>query len=145
MILSRRHALSVGLALACLPRRAFAGQSRTPTDWLSQWLAAFNDPGAAVYPDFVRRNIPSLVPYLDEDLGVREASGGLVLLRSELTAPREITAWMRDRNWDRFSKVVLSIGDDTIDDLSFAGAPAPPGFAVRRMSEMKAVGALARK
>lgn len=145
MILSRRYVLGGGLALACLPRRASAAQPLTPADWLSGWLAAFNDPGGAAYSDFVRRNIPNLVPYLEEDLGVREASGGLVLLRSEQTAPREITAWVRDRNWDRFSKVVLSIGDDTIDDLSFTGAPAPSGFAIGRMSEAEALGALRRK
>jgi CubicO group peptidase (beta-lactamase class C family) len=145
MILSRRHVLGAGLMLACLPRRAFAARPLTPADWLSRWLAAFNDPGAAAYPGFVRRNIPNLVPYLDEDLGMREASGGLVLLRSELTAPREITAWTRDRHWDRFSKVVLSIGDDVIDDVSFAGAPEPSGFTVRRLSEAQALRALARK
>ncbi|MCW6531031.1 beta-lactamase family protein [Sphingomonas sp. MMSM20] len=145
MILSRRYVLGGGLALACLPRHASAAQPLTPADWLSGWLAAFNDPGGATYPDFVRRNIPNLAPYLEEDLGVREASGGLVLLRSEQTAPREITAWVRDRNWDRFSKVVLSIGDNTIDDLSFTGAPAPPSFAVRRMGEAEALRALRRK
>jgi len=145
MILSRRHVLGAGLMLASLPRTAFAARPRTPAEWLAQWLIAFNDPGAAVYPDFVRRNIPNLVPYLDEDLGMREASGGLVLLRSEQTAPREITAWTRDRNWDRFSKVVLSIGDDAIDDLSFAAAPEPPDFVIRRMSEAQTLRALARK
>lgn len=145
MILSRRYVLGAGLTLACLPQYALATRPRTPADWLARWLAAFNDPDAAVYPDFVRRNIPNLIPYLDEDLGMREASGGLVLLRSEQTAPREITAWTRDRNWDRFSKVVLSIGDDAIDDVSFAGAPEPPGFTVRRMSEVQAVRSLAGK
>src|SRR5687768_3116469 len=116
MILSRRQVLGGGAALAWLPRRALAEHPLTPTDWLSRWLAAFNDPGAAAYSDFIRRNIPSLVPYLDEDLGVREASGGFVLLRSEQIGSREITAWVRDRNWDRFSKVVLSIGDGIIED-----------------------------
>lgn len=144
MILSRRHVLGAGLTLACLSPRA-AARELTPADWLARWMAAFNDPDAAVYPDFVRRNIPNLAPYLDEDLGMREASGGLILLRSEQTAPGEITAWTRDRNWDRFSKVVLSVGDDVIDDLSFAGAHEPRGFAVRRMSEVQALRALARK
>jgi D-alanyl-D-alanine carboxypeptidase len=118
----------------------------TPADWLSRWLAAFNDPGAAIYPDFLKRNIPSLVPYLEEDLAVCEASGGgFVLLRSEQTGPREITAWVRDCNWDCFSKVVLSIGDGIIDDLSFTGALEPPGLDIRRMSERKALGALRGK
>ncbi len=145
MILSRRNVLGAGLTLACLPRRAFAASSIPAATWLSRWLAAFNDPRGDTYPDFVRRHIPDLVPYLDEDLGVREASGGLVLLRTELATPRQITAWVRDRNWDRFSKVALSIGDNAIEDLSFAGAPVPPGFSVRRMSEAKVLHALAGK
>lgn len=145
MILSRRHVLAGGLAFASLPRRAFAAQPLTPADWLSRWLDAFNDPRAGIYPDFVRQRIPSLVPYLEEDLGVREASGGFVLLRSEQTGPQEITAWVRDRNWDRFSQVVLSIGDNFIDDLSFAGAPEPPGFSIGRMSEAATLQTFRRK
>jgi len=145
MILSRRYVLGAGLTLACLPRHAFAAQSPTPADWLSRWLAAFNDSGAAIYPEFVRRNIPSILPWLEEDLAAREASGGFVLLRSEQAAPREVTAWVRDRNWERFSKVVLAIGDDGIDDLSFAGAPPPPGFVIRRTSEDEALSALRGK
>lgn len=145
MILPRRHVLGGGLALACFPRRAFAAQPLAPADWMSRWLAAFNDPGAAAYSEFVRLNIPSLVPYLDEDLGVREASGGFILLRSEQTGGQEITAWVRDRNWERFSKVVLSIGDGIIDDLSFTGAPEPPGLVVPRMSEVQTLHAFRQK
>lgn len=145
MNLSRRHVLCTGLALAGLPRCAFAAQSLTPADWLSLWMTAFNDPGAIIYPEFVARNIPSLVPYLDEDLGVREASGGFTLLRSEQTGPREITAWVRDRNWDRFSKVVLTIGNGIIDDLSFSGSPEPAGFIVQRTREREVLRALRGK
>ena len=145
MILSRRHVLGAGLTLACLPRPAFAAQSQTPAHWLSRWLAAFNDSRADIYPDFVRRNIPSLLPWLEEDLATREASGGFVLLRSEQTAPREITTLLRDRNWDRFSRAVLAIGDGGIDDLSFASASPPPGFVIRRRSEGEALRALRGK
>lgn len=146
MTLSRRRVLGAGLALACLPRasRAAAG-AQTPSEWLARWLAAFNDPRASAYPDFVKAHLPGLLPYLDEDLGVREASGGFDLLRTEQTGPAEITAWVRDRHWDRFSKVVLSIGDKGIDDLSFAGAPAPAGFAVTRTAEQEALDALRGK
>lgn len=69
MSLSRRHVLGAGLILGSLPRTVFAARPHTPAEWLAEWLTAFNDPGSAVYPDFVRRNIPNLVPYLDEDLG----------------------------------------------------------------------------
>jgi CubicO group peptidase (beta-lactamase class C family) len=145
MLLSRRDVVAGGLTLACLPGRAIAAAPLAPANWLSQWLAAFNDPDAAAYPSFVRRHIPGLLPYLDEDLAVREASGGLDLLRSESPAPQEVTAWVRDRNWDRFSKVTLSIGDAAIDDVSFAGAPPPVGFSVPRLGEARALRGLAAK
>ena len=144
MMFSRRHVLG-GLVFASAARGVSAAEPSTPGEWLHRWLAAFNDPDASAYPDFVRRNIPDLVPYLDEDLGMREASGGLVFLRSEQTGPREITAWLRDRNWDRLSKAVLSIGEGKIDDLAFLGASEPPGSVIPRMDEQEALQALRQK
>lgn len=114
-------------------------------EWLARWLEAFNGTRASTYADFVRAHSPTLVPYLDDDLGLREASGGFVLLRSEETGPREITAWVRDRRWDRFSRVVLSIGEDRIDDVSFLSAPPPADFKVRRLSERSTLDQLHRK
>lgn len=149
MTLTRRKFVGASLALASFARSA-RGSDAAPTavgprQWLAQWLAAFNSTRASDYAAFVHGHIPTLVPYLDDDLGVREAAGGFILLRSEETAPREITAWVRDRNWDRFSRVVLTIGDGRIDDLSFLGAPTPADFAVRRLSERDALGQLRRK
>lgn len=143
MTLSRRRVLGGGLALAYLPRPALAAPSPTPRDWLERWLAAFNDPHASTYPDFVRQYVPSLLPYLDEDLGLREASGGFVLLRGEQTGPREITALVRDRNWDRVSKVILAIGDDVITDLSFTGASE--ASTIERLDEGAALDELLRR
>lgn len=149
MTLTRRKFVGASLALTSFSRLARAGDA-APTaigarKWLAQWLAAFNSARASDYAAFVHVRIPTLVPYLDDDLGVREASGGFILLRSEETAPREITAWVRDRNWDRFSRVVITIGDGRIEDLSFLGAPPPADFAVRRLSERDALGQLRRK
>ncbi|MFL6601764.1 MAG: serine hydrolase domain-containing protein [Steroidobacteraceae bacterium] len=149
MTLTRRNFVGASLALACISRSARAAEAAPigieSRQWLARWLAAFNSARASTYAAFVRAHMPSLVPYLDEDLGVRETAGGFILLRSEETTPREITAWVRDRNWDRFSRVVLTIGDGRIEDLSFVGAPAPANFAVRRLSERNALGQLRRK
>lgn len=140
MTLSRRHLLGAGLALTCCP---YGARSATPPgDWLRRWLTAFNDAGAATYPAFVKQHAPSLLPYLDEDLGVREASGGFVLLGSE-AEDREVTALVRDRNWDRLSSVTLSIGDDKLDDIAFAAPPAAAGgAAIPRLREADALRAL---
>lgn len=149
MSLTRRRFLGAALTLACLPPFPRAADARSgdagPRQWLDRWLAAFNSDRAGVYAEFVRSHIPTLVPYLDDDLGLREASGGFALLRSQETGPREITAWMRDRNWDRFSKVVLAIGDERIDDVSMLGAPVPADFSVRRLGERDALAQLRNK
>lgn len=146
MQLSRRHVLGAGLALACLPRKAGAARASTARVLLRKWLAAFNAPRLSTYRDFARANLPAdLLPYLDEDLGVVEASGGFQLLRSEDTAAGEITAWVRDRHWDRFSKVMLSTANGKIGDLSFGGAPTPVGFTVKRLGETQAIEAVRTK
>lgn len=146
MNLTRRDLIAAPV-LACLVRPAWAASTTdlAPSQWLARWLAAFNDARASTYAEFVRAHVPTLVPYLDDDLGVREASGGFTLVRSEQTAPREITAWVRDRHWDRFSKVVLSIGHERIDDIAFLGAPPPGDVAIPRLSEREALAQLAKK
>jgi D-alanyl-D-alanine carboxypeptidase len=146
---TRRDFLGAALSLACLPRISVASDAAPvapgPAQWLERWLAAFNGRSASAYADFVRSHIPTVVPYLDDDLGVREASGGFLVLRVEQSAVREITAWVRDRRWERYSRVVLTAGEGRIDDLSFLSAPAPADFALPRLSERDALDALRRK
>ncbi|NIK90016.1 CubicO group peptidase (beta-lactamase class C family) [Rhizomicrobium palustre] len=103
--------------------------------WLQRWLAAFNAPDIATYAAFVKTNIPDLAPYIDEDLGVREASGGYDLLRSEETGAGEITAFVRDHNWGRFSKVVLSLDTHGISDVRFSGATDPREAVLPRLGK----------
>jgi len=149
MALTRRDFLGTALMLGFTPRLSWAADAAAMADdghqWLARWLAAFNDARASTYVDFVHAHVPSLVPYLDDDLGLREASGGFVLLGSEPTGPGEIAARLRDRRWDRFSRVVLSIGKDRIDDLSFQGAQPPADFRVRRLAERDAIDGLRLK
>lgn len=147
MRITRRSFVGASLVLASFPFRVRAVDSApaTASRWLDRWLEAFNSRRASAYAEFVRAYLPALVQYIDDDLAVREASGGFVLLKSEETGPQEITAWVRDRNWDRFSKVVLTTRDGHIDDLSFSGAPTPADFEIRRLGERDALGELRRK
>lgn len=147
MRITRRNFVGATLMLASVPfwARAVDSAPATARQWLDRWLKAFNSRRASAYAEFVRAYLPALVQYVDDDLAVREASGGFVLLRSEETGPHEITAWVRDRNWDRFSKVVLTTRDGHIDDLSFSGAPTPADFKIGRLGERDALGELRRK
>lgn len=120
------------------PAQAQAADTGVPAAWLERWLAAFNDPDLRVYQRFVQANAPTVSPYLDDDLAVREATGGFELLNSEPTAPGEITALVRDRAWDRRSTVVLhASGPERLDDISFGAAPA--GAPVPRLDEAAAL------
>jgi CubicO group peptidase (beta-lactamase class C family) len=111
-----------------------------------QWLAAFNGDDPAAYRAFIQARLPDALPYVDEDLATREASGGFTVLRASLTAPGELTVWVQDRAWDRFSKVVLTTGaDGGMTDLVFAGAAPPDGFRIARLGEAQAVAALTSK
>ncbi|MDG2523642.1 serine hydrolase [Caulobacter segnis] len=111
--------------------------------WLKRWLAAFNDPDLRIYKQFVETLAPSVRPYVDDDLSVREVTGGFQLVSSQVTGANEITAIMKDRAWDRRSKVVLTAtGGEKLDDIAFAGAP---GEALQRLDERLAIAASVEK
>ncbi|MDI3288716.1 serine hydrolase domain-containing protein [Polyangium sp. 15x6] len=112
--------------------------------WLERWLAAFNDPDLGVYKRFVETLAPTVRPYVDDDLAVREITGGFELLSSQVTGPQEITAWVKDHAWDRRSKVVLTAsGPDKLDDIAFAGAPAEG--TIQRLDQASALAAVKTK
>jgi len=114
--------------------------------WFRRWLAVFNGQDPTAYRAFIQARLPDALPYVDEDLATREASGGFTVLRASLTASGELTAWVQDRAWDRFSKVVVTAGPDGgLADIAFSGATAPDGFAIPRLGESGAVAALTGK
>lgn len=96
--------------------------------WLRRWLAAFNDTNLRTYKAFVETYAPSAAPYLDEDLSLRETTGGFELVSARVTAPNEIAALVQDRAWSRRSRVVLQAAEEhALDDISFAGlGPGDP-------------------
>lgn len=114
--------------------------------WFRQWLAVFNGDDPAAYRAFIQARLPDALPYVDEDLATREASGGFIVLRARLAGPGELTVWVQDRTWDRFSKVMVTAGPDGgLADIAFSGAAAPDGFAIPRLGEAQAVAALKAK
>ncbi len=116
------------------------------TDLLQAWLAAFNADSGAPYRAFLTKYQPDGLPYLDHDLAIRDASGGFQLLRSAITSPTQITGWVKDRRWDRFSRVLLSLRDaDHFSDIQFFDAPTPADFSIPRLSERDALSAFDAK
>jgi D-alanyl-D-alanine carboxypeptidase len=115
-------------------------------DLLHKWLEAFNANDSTSYRAFISKYLPEGLPYIDDDLAVRDVSGGFLLLRSEITAPNQITGWLQDRSWDRFSRIIVTCADSGhLADIQFRGAPEPLSFSIARLSEKNAVRALTSK
>jgi D-alanyl-D-alanine carboxypeptidase len=107
---------------------------------LQRWLDAFNSSNPADYRAFIAAYIPDGLPYIDDDLSIRDVSGGLQLIRSEVPAPNQIVGIVKDHSWDRFSKVMLTVeSNDRLSDISFRGAPTPKDFTIARLSEDEAL------
>jgi D-alanyl-D-alanine carboxypeptidase len=107
---------------------------------LEGWLGAFNADSPSPYRAFITEYMPDGLPYIDDDFALRDVSGGLQLLRSEVTAPNQITGWVKDRSWDRFSRVILTVTDaHRLSDITFRGAPAPADFSIPRLTERDAL------
>lgn len=128
------------------------GAARTETNegadrmrrWLRRWLAAFNDADPGVYKTFVTRTAPTVLPYVDDDLSVRETTGGFELVGVETATPDSITALVKDRAWSRRSRVSLQASDhQRLDDIAFAGASG--GEVIPRLNEPTAATAVRDK
>jgi D-alanyl-D-alanine carboxypeptidase len=147
--MDRRSFLMGSTVFALTPlgtARAADSPASGPEALFARWLAAFNSQEPAAYRALIATAMPDALAYVDDDLAVREASGGFELIRTAATGPRQITAWVKDRSWDRFSKVVLTAKDDrTIADIVFLGASPPDGFALQRLDEHQALDGFARK
>lgn len=144
--MNRRTILISGGAAAAWTAvsHAWAADADPPHEWLERWLAAFNDPDLRVYRRFIERYAPTLVPYLDDDLSLREVTGGFDLLSMETAGAGETAALVRDRAWGRRSKVVLTAaGPDKLDDIAFSGAPAVESEP--RLTEAAVLAAVKRK
>ena len=110
------------------------------TTLLQGWLDAFNADTPSAYRTFITKYLPDGLPYIDDDLAVRDVSGGFQLLRTEITAQNQITGWLSDRSWDRFSKVILTAKDaHQLSDIGFRGAPTPSNFSIVRLGEQDAL------
>lgn len=137
----RREILTTAVA-AAVTAAGGAGRAKDRGDhmrtWLERWLTAFNDPDLGVYKAFVTRTAPTVVPYVDDDLALREVTGGFDLIEVESSGPEAITALVRDRSWDRRSRVRLEAANDRqLTDIGFAGAPA--GQTTMRLDEASAI------
>lgn len=158
-MITRRQLLMAAAIVSAHPRlfaKTFATDdtAKKPTSvsedrlraMLMGWLDAFNSSNPADYRAFIASYIPDGLPYIDDDFSIRDVSGGLQLIRSEVPAPNQIFGIVKDRSWDRFSKVILTAEtNERLSDISFRGASTPQDFTIARLGEDEALRVLQEK
>ena len=113
------------------------------------WLAAFNGGDSAAYREFVQRNWPAGVKYLDRDLHFREMTGGFDLKNVDASStPTKFVALVQERNSDQFARLTVDV--DAADphhvaELQVRAIPRPPEFALPHMSATDLTAALREK
>ena len=113
------------------------------------WLDAFNRGDAAAYKDFVQKNWPSGVQYLDADRRFRQMTGGFDLKKVDPSStPAKFVALVQERNSDQFAQLAVTVGEaepHLITDVLLRGVPRPPEFALPHLSTADLTAALREK
>ena len=109
---------------------------------LREWLAAFNSGDRERYAKFLKRNWPRLVPYVEEEMGLREYTGGFVLRRVTRASTTQVSGWLQERDSDQFFRVVMRVSAKkrpTIVGMDLVTIPRPAAFAIPRLTEREAI------
>lgn len=149
----RRHALAVALAAGLAG--AAGGQSSqdppaipdTPAGrQLGGLLEAFNSGDPARYDAFVQAEYPTLNAPPGAFADFQAMSGGFDLVAIEASSDAEVTALLKEHDWDVYARIALTVEPEPpgqIMGLALGQTPPPADVApVARMSETEALGAL---
>lgn len=112
---------------------------------LSAWLAAFNAGDAETLMAFDARHRGQARP-LEDVLAFRRQTGGFSLVRIEKTAPRQLTALLREQaDPDHLARFELAVDDADPPRLTLSRlerVPPPPDLAPVRLTQPAALQAL---
>ena len=106
------------------------------------WLTAFNSGDRKRYATFLKRNFPSRVRLLNQEMGLREFTDGFELRRLERASARRVSGWIQERDSDQFVRFELTVSAGTprkIRALDLAPIPRPAAFPIARLSETEAI------
>jgi D-alanyl-D-alanine carboxypeptidase len=110
------------------------------------WLAAFNGSDGGAYREFVQRNWPSGVKYLDRDRRFREMTGGFDLKKVDASSTStQFVALVQERNSDQFARLTVDVDaadPHHIAELGLRAIPRPAEFALPHMSASDLTAAL---
>ena len=137
---------SLSLVLAC---QAQTQLPDTPSgNQLKAWLAAFNAADAEKYKEFVKANFPSRAQRADQDLGFREATGGLDVKKIEESTPTKTVVLMQERLSDQMGRLTLEVEaaePHKITALGLRAIPRPAEFAIPHLAEAELINSVRAK
>jgi CubicO group peptidase (beta-lactamase class C family) len=112
------------------------------------WLEAFNGRDRAIYRAFLEQSFPSRLPHLEEELELREMTGGFALRAVEQSTATNLVALLQEIDSDQFARLTIEVESGephVITRLGLLAIPRPAGYEVARLSERELVAALRSK
>jgi CubicO group peptidase (beta-lactamase class C family) len=109
------------------------------------WLAAFNRGGREAYGAFLRERFPSRADHLDEELELRDLTGGFHLRVLEESAPTRLVVLVEERASDVFARLTVEVEaaePHKLERLDLRVIPRPSAFALPHLGERQLLAAL---
>jgi D-alanyl-D-alanine carboxypeptidase len=106
------------------------------------WLAAFNSGDRRRYARFLKRSFPSRLHFLNQEMGLRELTGGFLLRRLGRMSATWGSGWLQERDSDQFVRFLLTVAPGTprkILTLMLVPQPRPAEFPIARLTEAEAI------
>jgi D-alanyl-D-alanine carboxypeptidase len=106
------------------------------------WLAAFNSGDRRRYATFLRRSFPSRLPSLNEEMAIRELTGGFTLRKLQGVSARRVSGLVEWRDADYFGRFQLTVSARTprkILTLPILTIRRPAEFPIARVTEGEAI------
>jgi len=104
----------------------------------SAWLRYFSDSPDETFRAFVRERFPSRADRLDDDLELREVTGGFDMRTIEESSPTRWIALVQERDSDQFARLTIDVADaepHLIIGLDLRAVAAPAGFSLPHLGE----------
>jgi len=121
-------------------------QQNTPaTRQFRTWLEEFNAGDKTKFQSFLEKNYPDQAKHLDGMMGFRGMTGGFEFKKAEKTSDTTFVGILKERDSDTFARFEIEVEPaepHRITKLDLNMIPAPPEFAIPRMSEEQALAAL---
>lgn len=137
--------IAVLLISALTPAQTPGIQESPAAQQFAAWLTAFNSGDHAVLLEYLKKNRPSEVEKIDGLLAFREETGGFDLEKKEDSAPTHFSALLKEKDSDQFARIVIEVSPDEphlVTKIDLLAISRPAEFAIPRMSEADALGAL---